>query len=173
MKRPSITRFCLAALLLGSPALTLQAQDSANPSCPWGHPPGYGRNLSPDERAAQRAACDEFLTTLREKQAQGSLTAEEQAWLERFEQRRGPGSVDRPRDGRGQGFGPANGRRGGPGYRDAEGRPGGRGFGPAERGGQRHRQGQGQGQGLRDGTGPRHAQDAPPAEVPPPPRGRR
>lgn len=60
MKQPSITTFCLAALLLGTPALTLAAQDTTDPQCPWGHAPGYGQTLTPEERTAHRAAQQEL-----------------------------------------------------------------------------------------------------------------
>ena len=137
MKTTMITKFRLAAVLLVSSATLLVAQTTtpaptAAPTCPLGFQPGYGRSLTPEQRVQHRATVQKLVADLRQKQAGGTITAQEQAWLRQVEQRGGMCINGVPRGcGAGRGFGVGNG------------------FG-ARRG-----CGQGWGQGLRDGTGPR------------------
>jgi hypothetical protein len=131
MKKRTILRSIVAAVLLGGSTVILTAQESATPACPFGHERGYGRSLTPEQRAAHCAVAQQFISELRQKQADGTLTAEEQAWLQRAEQRGGMALTGKPRGGgagKGQGLGQGKG----------EGK------------------GQGKRQGLRDGTGPHH-----------------
>jgi hypothetical protein len=125
MKTMTIIKSILAAVLLSSSMAILMAQ-AATPACPLGHEPGYGRTLTPAQKAEQCAAVQQLVAELRQKQAQGTLTAEEQAWLKQVEQRCGQCV-----NGKGWGSGAAKG----------QGACGGK--------------GQGKGQGLCDGTGPR------------------
>jgi Spy/CpxP family protein refolding chaperone len=81
MKMTHITRSIVAAVLLSGSATVLLAQNAANSPCPFGHEPGYGRTLTPEQRAAHQAVVQQYLTELRQKQANGTMTAEEQAWL--------------------------------------------------------------------------------------------
>jgi hypothetical protein len=125
MKKRTIIRSMVAAALLSGSAAILTAQESNTPACPFGHERGYGRSLTPEQRAAHCAVAQQFMSELRQKQADGTLTAEEQTWLLRAEQRGGMALTGTPRGGgagKGQGFGPGK--------------------------------GQGKRQGLRDGTGP-------------------
>ncbi len=119
----------IAALLSGSTAM-LTAQENKTPACPFGHEPGYGRSLTPEQKAAHRVVAQQFMSELRQKQADGTLTAEEQAWLRRAEQRGGMALNGTPRGG-------------------------GAGKGQGLRQGQGQGKGQGKRQGPRDGTGPR------------------
>jgi len=137
MKMTHLTRSIVAAVLLSGSATVLLAQNAANPACPFGHEPGYGRSLTPEQRAAHHAVVQQYLTELRQKQANGTLSAEEQAWLKQAEERGGRCITGTPR-------GPGAGK----GLRAGQGA--GKGPGPGQGAGQRHRR------GLRDGTGPRH-----------------
>lgn len=127
MKTNRIIRSLVAAVLLAGAATPLLAQN-VPATCPLDHEPGYGRTLTPEQKAEHRAAMQQYVAELRQKQAQGTLTAEERAWLQQVEQRGGPCIDGTPRGG-GPGKGP----------------------GAGNGGGQRHRR------GLRDGTGPRNA----------------
>lgn len=142
MKTNLIVKSILAAVLLSGSSTVLVAQNAPT-ACPLGHERGYGRSLTPEQRAEHRAAVQQMVAELRQKQAQGALTEEEQAWLQQIEQRCGPGIT-------------------------GTGRGGGRGNGPGagNGGGQRKRQ------GLRDGTGPRHADGTCPKGNVPQRRGR-
>jgi hypothetical protein len=125
MKKKTIIRSIVAAALLCGSAAMLTAQESGTPACPFGHERGYGRSLTHEQRAAHRAVAQQFMSELRQKQPDGTLTAEEQTWLQRAEQRGGMALTGTPRGGgagKGQGFGLGK--------------------------------GQGKRQGLRDGTGP-------------------
>ena len=129
----TITKSLLAALLLMSSATLLVAQTttpapSATTPCPLGYQPGYGRSLTPDQRVQHRAAVQKWVADLRQKQTNGTITAQEQAWLRQAEQRGGMCINGVPR-GFGAGRGPGAGNC----------------FGA----------GQGRGRGLRNGTGPR------------------
>jgi hypothetical protein len=135
MKNKIIIRSIVAAVLLSGSAAILTAQENNTPACPFGHEPGYGRSLTPEQRAAHRAVAQQLISELRQKQADGTLTAEEQAWLERIERRGGMALTGTPRGG---GAGKAQGLRQGQGQG----------------------KGQGKGQGLRDGTGPHHVDGA-------------
>ena len=126
MKVTRITKALVATVLLAGSTGLLIAQ-SVDATCPFGNEPGYGRNLTPAERGVMLRYVDE----LREFQAAGMLTAEEQVWLEQFNQYRGA-CVSGARNRRGGGKG--QGQRGG-------------------RGGQRS--GRRSGMGACDGTGPR------------------
>jgi hypothetical protein len=117
----------LAAVLLSGAGTVLLAQTSA-PTCPFGHEPGYGRTLDATQRTGHRAAMESYVAGLRQKEAQGTLTADEQAWLQQAAQRGNPCVTGTPR---GPGAGP--------------------GCGPRQGNGQRQRR------SLRDGTGPRNA----------------
>jgi hypothetical protein len=162
----------LAAVLGGSaPALTAQ---NATAECPFGQVPGSGRLMTPEQRAVHRAAAQQLLLELRQKQADGTLTAEEQAWLQQVRQRGGRGIIGTPRgagSGEGQGLRSGQGPRDGQGLREGRGQGRGQGF----RDGQGHRQGQGQGlkQGPRDGTGPGSVDGTCPAGARPRGGGRR
>jgi hypothetical protein len=124
MKTMMIIKSIVAAVLLSSSATMLMAQ-TATPACPLGHEPGYGRSLTATQKAEQCAAVQQLVAELRQKQAKGTLTAEEQAWLKQVEQRGGQCVTGTPRGpGAGKGQGACSGT------------------------------GQGKGQGLRDGTGP-------------------
>jgi hypothetical protein len=137
MKTTHLTRSIVAAVLLGGSATMLLAQDAANLPCPVGHAPGYGRKLTPEQRAGHRAAMQQQMTVLREKQANGTLTAEEQTWLKQAEERGGPCVTGTPRGpGAGKGLRAGQGAGKGPGAGQGRGR--------------------GHGRGLRDGTGPRN-----------------
>jgi hypothetical protein len=127
MNTKTIIKSIVAAVLLSSSATIIMAQ-TATPACPLGHAPGYGRSLTVAQKAEQCAAVQKMVAELRQKQAKGSLTAEEQTWLKQVEQRGGRCVTGTPR-------GPGAGK----------GQGAGRGAG------------QGRGQGLRDGTGPRGA----------------
>jgi hypothetical protein len=129
MKTSMITKSFLAFLLILGATAILPAQ-SAKPVCPLGNQPGYGRTLTPEQRAQHRTAVQQMVTELRQKQANGTLTAEEKTWLQQVEQRGGMCINGTPR-GPGAGQGPGAGNCAG-----------------ACRG---------QGKGLRDGTGPRSA----------------
>jgi hypothetical protein len=137
MKMTHITRSIVAAVLLSGSATGLLAQNTANSPCPFGHEPGYGRNLTPEQRAEHRAAVQQYVAELHPKQANGTMTAEEQAWLKQAQERggrcitgtpRGPGAGKGLRAGQGAGKGPGAGQGAGKGHR----------------------------RGLRDGTGPRN-----------------
>ncbi len=128
MKTKTIIKSIAAALLLSGSATVLLAQNAATPTCPFGHEPGYGRSLTPDQRAEHRNAVQQLVAELRAKRDAGTITAEEAAWLEQVERRGGMcinGAPRGPRAGKGQGVG--------------------NGAGQCKR------------QGLRDGTGPRSA----------------
>ena len=136
MKITHIMKAIVAALLLSGSATVLLAQDAASSPCPFGHEPGYGRSLTPEQRAAHQAVVQQYLAALRQKQANGTMTAEEQAWLQQAQERGGRCITGTPR-------GPGAGK----GLRAGQGA--GKGPGPGQGAGQRHRR------GLRDGTGPR------------------
>jgi hypothetical protein len=143
MKTTTMFKSLMAAVLLSGSATILMAQ-TPTPVCPLGHEPGYGRSLTPEQKAAQCAAVQQLVAELRQKQAQGALTAEEQAWLKQVEQRGGQCLTGTPRGpgaGKGQGVGGGTGQ------------------------GKRH--------GLRDGTGPRSADGTCPLGNSPQGRGRR
>jgi hypothetical protein len=128
MKKKTIIRSIVAAVLISSSAAFLTARAAA-PECPFGHEPGYGRSLTPEQKEAHRALAQQVMSELRQKQADGTLTDQEKAWLQRAEKRGGTCLTGTPRGGgAGKGQGLNNGR------------------------------GQGKRQGLRDGTGP-HAVD--------------
>jgi hypothetical protein len=138
MKTTTILKSIVVAALLSGSATIATAQESAAPSCPFGHEPGYGRSLTPEQREAHRVIAQQLIAELREKEAAGMLTAQEQAWLARVEQRGGmclTGTPRGPGHGKGQGLGQGQGQ--------------GKGKGRCQGAGQGKRQ------GLRDGTGPR------------------
>ena len=85
----TLVKSIVAAMLLGGSATLLIAQNAATPTCPLGHEPGYGRSLTPDQRAVQRAAMQQLVAELRAKRDAGTITAEESAWLAQVEQRGG------------------------------------------------------------------------------------
>lgn len=125
MKTSTILKSILAAILLSGSATLLMGQTTPA-ACPLGHPPGYGRTLTAEQKSAQCASVQKLVAELRQKQANGTLTAEEQAWLKQVEQRGGrclTGTPRGPGGGKGQGAGLGA--------------------------------GQGKRQGLRNGTGPR------------------
>ena len=133
-----ITKSIVAAVLLSGGAMGLLAQSNPAPDCPLGHPRGYGRTLTPEQRATQQAAVQELVAELRVKREAGVITQEELIWLQQVERRGGQCLTGTPRGpgaGRGQGYGKGRGGRRGPGAG--------------------HRAHQGQRRGLRDGTGPR------------------
>ncbi|MHC1767502.1 MAG: hypothetical protein AB9869_25025 [Verrucomicrobiia bacterium] len=103
-------------------------QHAAARTCPLGHEPGYGRTLTPKQRAAQRAIVQQLVTELQAKREAGTITAEELAWLGQFENRGGRcinGQPRGPRAGKGQGqgagFGHRRGLRDGNGPRSVDG----------------------------------------------------
>jgi hypothetical protein len=102
MKTTTLVTSIMAAMLLSGSATLLLAQTAATPTCPFGHEPGYGRTLTPEQRAVQRAAMQQLVTELRAKRDAGTATAEELAWLEQVEQRVGK-CIGGPNQGRGQG----------------------------------------------------------------------
>lgn len=116
--KPSILArsLALAGLLLTTTALN--AQGTA-PACPFGFQPGYGRTLGPEQRAAHQATLADYAAELRQKEAQGTLTEPERAWLDRQDRRGGACGVGAgagcglgkgPRAGKGPGAGPGNGQ---------------------------------------------------------------
>lgn len=157
MKMTTIIKSIVAAVLLSGSATVLLAQDAAAPTCPLGHEPGYGRSLTPEQRAVQRAVVQQMIAELRAKVDAGTITVEEKAWLESVEKRGGMcinGTPRGPHAGKGQangrGFGQRQGLRDGTGPRNGAGVcPAGN--APGKRG------------GLRDGTGPRSATGVCPA----------
>ncbi len=102
MKTKTIIKSIAAALLLSGSATVLLAQNAATPTCPFGHEPGYGRSLTPEQRAVQRAAVQQLVTELRAKRDAGTIKAEESASLAQVEQRGGR-CIGGPNQGRGQG----------------------------------------------------------------------
>jgi hypothetical protein len=128
MKTTLIAKSIITALFLGAAGTSLIAQ-TTTATCPLGHEPGYGRSLDAGQKEELRAEKQQLVAELRQKQAAGTLTAEERAWLQAAEQRGGPCISGTPR-GRGQGKGPGAGN----------------GMGQRKR------------QGMRDGSGPRCAE---------------
>ena len=128
MKTTTIVKSIVAAMLLSGSTTVLLAQTAPTPTCPLGHEPGYGRTLTPEQRAVQQAAVQKLVTELRAKRDAGKITAEELVWLEQVEKRGGMCINGVPR-GPQAGKGPANGvgnghRRGlrdGTGPRNADG----------------------------------------------------
>jgi len=111
MKTTTIVKSIVAAILLTGSATILMAQAAAAPTCPLGHEPGYGRSLTPEQRAVQRAAMQQLATELRAKRDAGTITAEEAAWLAQVEQRGGKcinGAGQGHRRGLRDGTGPRN-----------------------------------------------------------------
>jgi hypothetical protein len=102
MKTTNIIKSVVAAVLLSGSATILMAQTAATPTCPFGHEPGYGRSLTPEQRAVQQAAMQQLVTELRAKRDAGTITAEESAWLAQVEQRGGK-CIGGPNQGRGKG----------------------------------------------------------------------
>jgi hypothetical protein len=183
MKTKLMLKAVTAAAMLGGATVGLLAQD-ATPACPFGYPPGTGQTLTPEQRADHIAVLQAKVQELRAKREAGTLTQEEQTWLEQVEQRggyfrtgvprggrgerasrqglrEGAEPVDEPVIGRGFGRGPRDGaafggRRGfGVGPRDGAALGGGRGLGHGLRDGARIAGGQDLRRGQRDGTGPR------------------
>jgi hypothetical protein len=145
-----IASIAAAAILCGS-ATILTAQD-ATAACPFGHEPGYGRSLTPEQQSAHRAAVRQLMAELRQKQADGTVTAEEQTWLQQAMQRGGMCITGTPRGpGTGKGQGLRNGQ--GQGQGKGQGLRNGQGLGRGQ--GLNNGQGRGMRQGPRDGTGPR------------------
>jgi len=159
----------ILALALILSALTLPAQNTPAPSPTPTWTPGPAWRLTPEQRAERQQKVQSFLADLRAKRDNGTINAQEKAWLDRMEQAGGLCVNGVPRGG-GQraGLGPRNGTGpraqmgtcplvndpslagpAGPGAR-------GGGFGLGWCGGRGR--GQGGGFGLRNGTGPR-AQD--------------
>jgi hypothetical protein len=102
MKATTLVKSIVAAMLLSGSATVLLAQTAATPTCPFGHEPGYGRTLTPEQRAVQRAAMQQLVTELRAKRDAGTATTEELAWLAQVEQRGGK-CIGGPNQGRGKG----------------------------------------------------------------------
>ncbi len=138
----NLTKAIVAALLLCGSTIILPAQ-STTPVCPLGNEPGYGRTLTPEQRAEHRAAMQKLVADLQAKAKSGVLTAKEEALLAQIEQRGGMCLTGTPR-----GCGMGNGQCAG----NGAGRGQGMGMGMGR--------GQGMGRGLRDGTGPRSADGA-------------
>jgi hypothetical protein len=141
MKTTTILKSIVAAALLsGSAAITERprkvlrphARSAMNPVTAGRSRPSNGRRIA--------SVAQQLIAELREKQAAGMLTAEEQAWLARAEQRGGmcltgtPAAV--PDTAKAQGLGQGKGQGNGKGRC------------------------QGKRQGLRDGTGPRSVDGA-------------
>jgi hypothetical protein len=150
MKATTLVISIMAAMLLSGSATVLLAQNAATPTCPLGQEPGYGRTLTPEQRAEHRAAMQQLVSELRAKRDAGTITAEEAAWLAQVEQRGGK-CIGGPNQGRGQG------PRDGTGNQYRQGRKAGSpqaAVAPAE-----HRApvlyAQGKGAGKGKGTGPR------------------
>jgi hypothetical protein len=72
MNMKPLTQSLVAALLLGGSSHALPAQDAAPSPCPFGHEPGYGRNLTPERRAEHREMMQPRITELRGKPANGA-----------------------------------------------------------------------------------------------------
>jgi hypothetical protein len=185
MKTKLMLKAVAAAAMLGGATVGLMAQDqNTTPACPFGYPPGTGQTLTPEQRADHIAVLQAKVQELRAKREAGTLTQEEQTWLDQVEQRGGYFRTGIPRGGRGErasrqglregaepldeqvagrgfGRGPRDGaalggRRGfGVGPRDGAALGGGRGFGHGLRDGARIAGGQDLRRGPRDGTGPR------------------
>jgi hypothetical protein len=121
MKTTTIIKSIVAAVLLTSSATILIAQ-TTTPTCPLGHEPGYGRSLSATQKAEQCAAVQQLVAELRQKQAKGTITTEEQVWLKQVEQRGGQCVTGTPRcSGAGKGKGTCGGSGKGQGLRDGTG----------------------------------------------------
>jgi hypothetical protein len=186
MKTKFVIQAFIAALLLAGSAGGVFAQDTT-PACPFGYPPGTGKTLSTEQRAQHIAALQATVQALQAKQEAGTLSNEEQAWLQQVEQRGGyfrtgiprgkrggqeavQGLRQGPRDGagpRGDGTGRRLGQGKGP--RDGAAVGGGRGYGHGARNGARTAGGQQLRHGPRDGTGPRALMnDCPGARAPQP-----
>lgn len=123
MKNTMILKSLLAAALLCGSATILMAQ-STTTACPLGHKPGYGRSLTAEQKTAQRAEMQKLVAELRQKQANNTLTSEEQAWLQMVEKRGGQcinGTPRGPGGGKGQGAGNGHGKGKGQGMRDGSG----------------------------------------------------
>jgi hypothetical protein len=124
MKATTILKSILTGVLLSVSTSIVLAQNAANPACPFGNEPGYGRSLSPEQRAEHRAAVQELLAELQAKSDAGTATAEDLAWLNQFQQRGGPGFAGARRGagaGKGPGAGNGMGRRMRRGARDGSG----------------------------------------------------
>jgi hypothetical protein len=171
MKTKVIIKTITAALLLAGSTSGLLAQE-ANPACPFGYARGTGKAMSAEQRAEHMAALQGAVQALQAQREAGTLTNEEQAWLEQVERRGGyfrtgiprgkrggqdvvQGLRQGPRDGAGPRRGEGIGRRLGQGPRDGTAVGGGRGYGHGPRNGVRMGGGQHLRQGPRDGTGPR------------------
>jgi zinc and cadmium transporter len=177
MKATTLVKSIVAAMLLTGSATVLLAQNAATPSCPFGHEPGYGRSLTPEQRAVQQAAMQQLVTELRAKRDAGTITAEESAWLAKVEQRGGK-CIGGPNQGRGQGPRDGTGNQ----YRQgrkagspqaavapaedrapvlyAQGKGGGKGTGPKDGTGNKNGKGKkgGKGTGPQDGSGNKNGQ---------------
>lgn len=124
MKTTTLLKSILLAGLLSGSASILLAQNAANPVCPLGREPGYGRSLTPEQRADHQAAVRELIAELQAKSDAGTATAEELAWLEQVKQRGGPCLTGARRGagaGKGPGAGKGMGRRMRRGARDGSG----------------------------------------------------
>jgi len=161
----------VAAAMLGAIPMGLRAQEE-EPFCPFGYEPGTGRAMTAEQRTEHISALQAKLQELSARHQAGTLTDEEQAWLDQVTRRgglnrtgipRGPRGGQDVRQGRHQGSREGVGPRGGAGYgrgqgygpRDGSALGGGRGMGHGPRDGARAGGGQGFRHGLRDGTGPR------------------
>ena len=102
-----ITGLALSIALLGSVATQALAQDNTAAQCPMGRA-GCGQgpawNMTPEQRAEHVQQMQAYVAGLREKKANGSITAEEAAWLAKMEERGGLCVNGVPRGPRG-GFG--------------------------------------------------------------------
>jgi hypothetical protein len=127
MKITTIAKAIIAAMLLSGSAMVSMAQGAAAAVCPFGHEPGYGRSLTPEQKAAYREVVQVLLAQLQAKRDAGTITAEEAAWLAQVEKRGGMcinGVPRGPRDGkglRGGGNGQRRGLRDGTGPRNVDG----------------------------------------------------
>ena len=168
----------ILGLALVAGALGVQAQNTPAPSPSTTNTGGPAWRLTPEQRAERQQFIQATVLDLQARRDNGTLNANEKAWLDRMEQAGGP-LVNGVAwgGGRGVGLGPRNGTgpraqmgacplvNGSPAVSTPAAGFRGRGFGMAWGGGRGW--GQGGGFGMRNGTGPRARNGTCPLLAPP------